>query len=65
MPEIEEECIFVADADKVSFVTGRNGDTITIHNLNMNKNQSASMAWLVNQCTHLHIEIRPCTGSGG
>jgi len=60
MAEIEEECIFVADTEKVSFNTAKNGDTITIHNLNLNKGQSASFAWLVNQCSHLHFEVTPC-----
>jgi len=60
MAEIEEECIFVTDTEKINFVTAKNGDTITIQSLNLNKQQSASFAWLVNQCSHLHFEITPC-----
>jgi len=60
MAEIEEEVIFVADAEKVIFTTGRNGDALSIQNLNLNKGQSASLAWLVNQCGHLHFEVKPC-----
>lgn len=48
MPEVEDECIFVTKADDVMLTTQTNGDVITISRLNLNKEQAASLAWLVN-----------------
>jgi hypothetical protein len=48
MPEIEEECTFVAEADKVKFTTQTNGEIIILSGIQFNREQAASFAWLVN-----------------
>ena len=48
MPEIDEECIFIAKADNVKFTTQTNGDIIIISGLNLTKEQAACFAWLIN-----------------
>lgn len=58
MPEIEEECIFVAKADNIEFTTRTNGDVINISGLNFTDGQAASFAWLINQCGNVVFEAK-------
>ena len=52
-------CEFQAGADQVRLITQTNGDSITMRNLNLNKDQAASLAYLINDTTnHLMIEIK-------
>jgi len=48
MAELEEECIFNADCDKIKLTTQTNGDIILISGLNLTREQAASLAWLIN-----------------
>ncbi len=48
MAEIPEICVFETMADSVAFKTNTNGDEITITNIILDKEQSASLAWLIN-----------------
>ena len=59
MPELEEECIFTAETDKIKFTTQTNGDIIIISGLNMTKDQAGCFAWLVNHEGDLEFEVKP------
>ncbi len=58
MAEISEICTFVTIADSVVFETNTNGDKITITNLNLSKEDSASLAWLINNDTSTNLKFR-------
>lgn len=62
MAQIPDTCEFEAGADQVRFTTQTNGDTILIKGLHLNKDQAASLAYLINDTTnHLSIEIKKVT----
>ena len=48
MPQIEEEVIFTAHAEKVYLNTNVNGDTLTFAGLHFSKEQAATLSWLIN-----------------
>jgi len=58
MPEIPEHCEFDVPIDGLSFSTMTNGDVIRIRNINLGKEQAATLAWLVNEHAVLKIEIK-------
>jgi hypothetical protein len=58
MPEVEDECTFIAKADQCKFLTQTNGDKIIIDGLNLLASKAASLAWLVNQNSDLEIQVR-------
>ena len=58
MVEIPEICVFETIADSVTFETNTNGDKITITNISLNKEQSASLAWLINHDATTNLKFR-------
>lgn len=58
MAEIPEICVFETKADSVAFETNTNGDKITITNLSLDKEQSASLAWLINHDASTNLKFR-------
>lgn len=58
MPEIPDSCEFDVEHDKIELATRTNGDVIKIRGINLDKEQAASLAWLVNADNHLTIEIK-------
>lgn len=58
MPQIPETCEFDIEADHIELKTRFNGDHIEISRLSLNKEQAASLAWLVNNDNHLTIEVK-------
>ncbi len=58
MAEIPEICVFETIADSVVFETNTNGDKITITNLSLTKNESASLAWLINHDASTNLKFR-------
>lgn len=58
MAEISEVCTFVTIADSVTFETNTNGDKITITNINLSKDDSASLAWLINHGDSTNLKFR-------
>lgn len=59
MAQIPDTCTFDVTADKLNFTTRTNGDTIVISQVDLNYNQAASLAWLVNQTAEtLEIRVR-------
>jgi len=59
MVEIPDTCEFNAGADQVRLMTQTNGDSITMKGLNLDKDQAASLAYLINDTdNHLKIEIK-------
>ena len=59
MPQIPDVCEFNVGADQVRLTTQTNGDTVYIKSLNLNEEQAASLAYLLNkQTNHLKIEIK-------
>lgn len=59
MATIPEVCVFTTKADSVVFETTTNGDKLCIDNLELNKEQAASLAWLINNedTTNLKFKI--------
>ncbi len=59
MAQIPEVCIFTTKADAVVFETTTNGDKLCINDLSLNKEQAASLAWLINNedTTNLKFKI--------
>lgn len=50
---------FTTGADQVTFVTQTNGnDSVKIVRLNLNAEQAAALAYLVNQPKQLRIEVK-------
>jgi len=58
MPEINNHCEFIVIADKVELTTQTNGDRIVILGINLDANQAAALAYLVNSHSALKIEIK-------
>jgi len=58
VPEINEYCEFLIIADKVELTTQTNGDRIVISGINLDANQAAALAYLVNSHGALKIEIK-------
>ncbi len=58
MATIDEVCVFVTKADSVSFDTSTNGDKLCITNLELNKEQAASLAWLINHEATTNLKFR-------
>lgn len=58
MATIDEICTFVTIADSVKFETNTNGDKITITNVNLSKDDAASLAWLINHDASTDLKIR-------
>ena len=58
MAEIPEVCTFVTIADSVNFETNTNGDKITISNLDLSKEDAASLAWLINHDASTNLKFR-------
>jgi len=58
MPEIPEHCEFDVPIDCLFFRTKTNGDVIRIRNINLGKEQAATLAWLANVGVVLEIEIK-------
>ncbi len=62
MATIPDTCEFQAGADQVRLTTQTNGDSIAIKHLNLDRDQAASLAYLINDTTnHLSIEIKKVT----
>jgi len=58
MPEINEHCEFVIISDKLEMTTQTNGDRIVISGINLDANQAAALAYLVNCDSALKVEIK-------
>ena len=59
MVQIPEITMFNAAADKIKLTTQTNGDIIIMSGLNLDYDQAASLAWLVNQsAVTLEVKIR-------
>ena len=58
MAEIPEICVFETIADSVVFETNTNGDKITITNLSLTKDESSSLAWLINHDASTNLKFR-------
>ncbi len=58
MAEISEICVFVTKADSVNFDTSTNGDKLCISNLDLSKEQAASLAWLINHEATTNLKFR-------
>lgn len=58
MAEIPDICVFETIADSVKFETNTNGDSITITNINLTKEQSAALAWLINHEATTNLKFR-------
>ena len=58
MAEIPEICVFETKADSVNLTTSTNGDKICISNLELSKEQSASLAWLINHEATTNLKFR-------
>ena len=58
MPEIESEVKFITGEDGCKFTTQSNGDIILITGIHLNKNQAASLAYLVNCKKKLSFEVK-------
>ncbi len=58
MPQIPETCEFDVEHDQVELKTATNGDFIEIRKINLNKDQAAALAYLINTDTHLTVEIK-------
>jgi len=59
MPEIEEELNFQVNTDNVTCKLVNNDEVITINRAGLDKNQAATLAWLINQTNKtLKIEMK-------
>ena len=58
MVEITETCVFVTKADSVRFDTSTNGDKMCITDLDLSKEQAASLAWLINHEATTNLKFR-------
>lgn len=58
MPTIPDTCEFDVETDQIELKTATNGDFIEIRKINLNQEQAASLAWLVNHPNHLTVEIK-------
>ncbi|KKM82910.1 hypothetical protein LCGC14_1314670 [marine sediment metagenome] len=58
MPEIEDECIFIVQADQTTLSTKTNGDSIQIAGLHLNRQQAAALAYIINSPGDLKINIK-------
>lgn len=58
MPQIPDTCEFDVVADQIELKTCTNGDFIEMRRLNLNQEQAASLAWLVNHPNHLTVEVK-------
>lgn len=58
MPEIPDECVFDVEHDQIELRTATNGDIIKVKKINLNREQAASLAYLINNDNHLTIEVR-------
>lgn len=59
MPEIPDTCQFEIGADQVRLSTQTNGDSIELRALHLDKDQAASLAYLINNVNnHLSVEIK-------
>jgi len=58
MPEVNENCEFLVCCDQAKFSTQTNGDVLLIRRINLNADQAASLAWLINQIGQLKVEIK-------
>lgn len=57
MPEINDEITFETEADQVQFRTQTNGDQIRIEGIDLEQDEAATMAWLVNADSDAILEI--------
>lgn len=57
MPQINEKCNFIAEADNIKFTTQTNGDIVIITGVHFDKEQAASLAWLINN-TGKNLDVR-------
>ena len=60
MPQIPDTCEFQVGADQVRLTTRTNGDSILIEHINLDKNNAAALAHLINRVENhnLTIEIK-------
>lgn len=58
MPEIPNSCEFNAEADQIELKTRTNGDFIEIRGINLDQENAAALAWLINADNHLTVEIK-------
>lgn len=58
MPQIPDTCEFDVEADQIELKTSTNGDFIEIRKINLEQDQAAALAWLVNHPNHLTIEVK-------
>lgn len=57
MAQIPETATFDVIADQLKFTTQTNGDILIINGINLDYDQAASLAWLVNHTTDI-LEVR-------
>lgn len=57
MATIPDTCEFEVKADQVRLQTQTNGDTIFIKGINLNKNQAAALAYLINTVDNHNLKI--------
>jgi len=58
MPQIPDTCEFQVEADQIELKTCTNGDFIEIRKINLDQDQAASLAYLVNHPNHLLVEVK-------
>ena len=58
MAEITEICAFVTKADTVVLETTTGKATITVSGINLNQNDAASLAWLINSDATTDLKFR-------
>lgn len=57
MATIPEVCEIISNSTAVYLQTHLSGDTVTITGVNLDENNAAALAWLINQTDELKIEI--------
>ncbi len=58
MPQIPETCEFNVEHDQIELKTATNGDFVEIRKINLDKDQAAALAYLINTDNHLTVEIK-------
>jgi hypothetical protein len=58
MPTIPSQCEIIVPPDSVRFTTRTNGDTVTIKGVDLDNENAAALAWLINQQGNLQVRIR-------
>ena len=58
MPQIPDTCEFDVEHDQVELKTATNGDFIEIRKINLDKDQAAALAYLINTDNLLTIEVK-------